>query len=162
MTITSLPSTSLPPGYVLVTSPPSVEAYLRLRQDTGLTPKNAEQASKALAGSWYSIHVNFLHPLSADDSSALSASSETIAQARVIGDGGWYFHIVDVAVLPLHQRKGIADFMMQRLIEKIEAEAPERPYINLVADPPANRLYARHGFVETSSVGRKGVGMQRY
>jgi GNAT superfamily N-acetyltransferase len=139
---------SLPPGYILVTSPPSIEAYLKLRYDTGLTPKSAEQASKALAGSWYTIHLTY--------------ENKAIAQARVIGDGGWYFHIFDVAVLPEHQRKGLADFMMEHVITKIEQTAPGKPYINLVADPPADKLYARHGFVETSTVGRRGVGMQRY
>jgi ribosomal protein S18 acetylase RimI-like enzyme len=149
-------SRSLPQGYTLHTTPPPLEAYLRLRQDSGLTPKSAEQAEKALAGSWYTIHLTYSYP------SQTNRKDEVIAQARVIGDGGWYFHIVDIAVLPQHQRKGLADFMMEHLIQKIGKEAPGRPYINLIADPPANKLYERHGFVESSTVGRRGVGMQRY
>jgi len=31
---------------------------------------------------------------------------------RVIGDGGWYFHIVDMAVLPEHQRRGLGDAVL--------------------------------------------------
>jgi hypothetical protein len=27
---------------------------------------------------------------------------------RVIGDGGWYFHVVDMAVLPEHQRRDLS------------------------------------------------------
>lgn len=161
MSSTSPPSQtfpkSLPEGYALIPSPPPVPVYLNLRLTTGLTPKSAPQATKALAGSWYTIHITYSPP-------STSTTPEIVAQARVIGDGGWYFHIADVAVLPSHQRKEIADFMMQHLICKIEGEMEGvgRPYINLVADPPANRLYERHGFVETSSVGRRGVGMQRY
>jgi len=48
------------------------------------------------------------------------------------------------------------------LIQKIETEALDKPYINLIADLPADKLYERHGFVETSTVGQSGVGMQRY
>jgi ribosomal protein S18 acetylase RimI-like enzyme len=157
------PSTSrtLPPGYTLITSPPSLEAYLKLRTNTGLTPKSAEQASKALAGSWYTTHIAYQN-LSSSEQDQADREPQVVAQARIIGDGGWYFHIVDVAVLPSHQRKGLADFMMDHLIAKIEQEAPGNPYINLIADPPANKLYARHGFVETSTVGRRGIGMQRY
>ena len=81
---------------------------------------------------------------------------------RIIGDGGWYFHVADMAVLPDHQKKGLGDYILAKLLEEVESKAPGRPYINLIADPPGVKLYARHGFVETSTVGRKGIGMQRY
>jgi GNAT superfamily N-acetyltransferase len=81
---------------------------------------------------------------------------------RVIGDGGWYFHIADMAVLPDHQRKGLGDHILGALLDKIYREAPPKPYINLIADPPGKKLYARHGFTETATTGRGGVGMQKY
>lgn len=80
---------------------------------------------------------------------------------RVIGDGGWYFHIVDMAVLPDHQRTGLGDFIMAKVLEEIEAKAPDGPYINLLADPPGMKLYRRHGFVESAGVGSGSIGMQR-
>jgi len=56
---------------------------------------------------------------------------------RIIGDGGWYFHIADMGVLPDHQRKGLGDVIMKTLLAKIRSEAPEgKPYVNLFADPP--------------------------
>jgi GNAT superfamily N-acetyltransferase len=69
---------------------------------------------------------------------------------RVIGDGGWYFHIVDMAVLPEHQGRGLGSIVLSRLVDTITAEAPSDAYVTLLADPPGRRLYARHGFVETA------------
>jgi ribosomal protein S18 acetylase RimI-like enzyme len=75
---------------------------------------------------------------------------------RVIGDGGWYFHIVDIAVLPEHQRCGLATVVLRYLLEEIRARAPRGAYVSLLADAPARRLYARHGFVESAP---ESVGM---
>ncbi len=69
---------------------------------------------------------------------------------RVLGDGGWYFHVVDMAVLPDHQRRGIGDAVLTALLDRIRAAAPPGATVNLLADPPGRRLYARHGFAETA------------
>ena len=76
---------------------------------------------------------------------------------RVIGDGGWYFHIADMAVLPEHQHRGIGDALLNSLIECIRRAAPSEPCITLLADRPGQQLYARHGFVPTApnSIGMK-------
>ena len=69
---------------------------------------------------------------------------------RVIGDGGWYFHVVDMAVLPDHQRRGLGSAVLTYLLEQIRARAPKGAFVSLLADPPGRRLYARHGFVESA------------
>lgn len=69
---------------------------------------------------------------------------------RVISDGGWYFHVVDIAVLPEHQRKGLGDLIMTAIMDRIRQEAPPGAYVNLLADPPGRKLYQKHGFVETA------------
>jgi GNAT superfamily N-acetyltransferase len=69
---------------------------------------------------------------------------------RVIGDGGWCFHVVDMAVLPDHQRRGLGDAVLSWLLDRIRRAAPPGAYVTLMADPPGRRLYARHGFVETA------------
>ena len=143
---------ALPDGYVYKASPPPLDDYVNLRIVTGLTPKTAEQGRRALAGSWCTCHI-----IREGQSGA-----QVVGMGRIIGDGGWYFHVADMAVHPDHQKKGLGDFILGKLIERIEAEAPDTPYINLIADPPGVKLYARHGFEETSTVGRRGIGMQRY
>ena len=69
---------------------------------------------------------------------------------RVIGDGGWYFHVVDMAVLPDHQRRGLGSAVLTYLLEQIRAGAPKGAFVSLLADPPGRRLYARHGFAESA------------
>jgi ribosomal protein S18 acetylase RimI-like enzyme len=73
---------------------------------------------------------------------------------RVIGDGGCFFQLVDMAVLPEHQRRGIGDTVLAHLLDRIRGAAPGA-YVSLLADRPGRRLYAKHGFRETapSSIG---------
>jgi len=82
---------------------------------------------------------------------------------RVIGDGGWYFLIADMAVLPDHQKKGLGGVILRRLLDQIKQKVVEvakedkdlgneslQAYVTLGADEPGRRLYAAHGFVETA------------
>jgi GNAT superfamily N-acetyltransferase len=80
----------------------------------------------------------------------VEATGEPVAMGRVIGDGGWYFHVVDMAVLPDHQRQGPGDRILTTLLAEIRERAPSGAYVSLMADPPGRRLYSRHGFVETA------------
>jgi len=130
----------LPDGYSLHQSPPSVPDYLELRQSTGLTPVNRAQAEVALANSWYGVYITHV------------PSSTTVAMGRIIGDGGWYFCIADMAVLPDHQRKGLGDHILTRLMDRIREKAPKGApgaHVDLFADVPGRRLYERHGFRDT-------------
>jgi GNAT superfamily N-acetyltransferase len=128
----------------LVEGPPSLADYLSLRERSGLSPKTQQQGESAIRGSWWAVHV-------------VEAAGVTVGMGRIIGDGEWYFHIVDMAVLPEHQRQGIGDAILTALIERIRRHAPPEPYITLLADEPRRRLYARHGFVPTApnSIGMK-------
>ena len=42
------------------------------------------------------------------DGYALVEGCPTVGMGRVIGDGGWYFHVVDMAVLPTTSAAGSA------------------------------------------------------
>ena len=124
-------------SYRLLTGTPPIEDYLRLRIESGLSPKTAEQAEAGLPGSWAACHV-------------VHERGEVVGMGRVIGDGGWYFHVIDMAVLPVHQRQGIGDAVLAALLDRVREAAPPGAFVNLLADPPGRKLYARHGFVETA------------
>lgn len=128
---------ALPDRYELLLTAPPVDAYVALRVEAGLSPKTHAQASAALAGTWFACHVRE------------RATAQVVAMGRVIGDGGWYFHIADIATLPDHQGNGLGRAVMDVLIAHVRAQAPAHPYITLLADPPGRRLYERLGFVET-------------
>jgi GNAT superfamily N-acetyltransferase len=125
---------------------PSVADYRRLRAASGLSPKSPAQAGAALLGTWFGVHV------------VDSADGVTVAMGRIVGDGGWYFQIADMAVLPDHQRRGLGARVLEALLAKIEEDAPPDPYVTLMADPPGRVLYARYGFVESAP---HSIGMVR-
>ena len=135
-----------PDDYRLVDGPPSAEDYLALRVRAGLTPRRPEQAHAAVGGSWAAVHV-------LDE-----RTGATVGMGRVIGDGGWYFHVVDMAVLPEHQRRGLGDAILTALLDRIRDGAPAGAYVNLLADPPGRKLYERHGFAATAP---RSIGMAR-
>ncbi len=125
-------------GLSVVDGPPALEDYLRLRAESGLSPKTREQAEAGAHGAWAACHVVDVE------------SGETVGMGRVLGDGGWYFHVVDMAVLPAYQRRGIGAAVLQTLLDRIAEQAPPNPYVTLMADVPGRPLYARFGFVETA------------
>lgn len=116
---------------------------MTLRREAGLTPRTAAQTEAALHGSWAALHVVDEH-------------DQAVGMGRVIGDGGWYFHIIDMAVLPDHQRRGIGDAILGWLLARIDQVAPPGAYVSLLADEPGRRLYERHGFEPTAP---RSIGM---
>jgi GNAT superfamily N-acetyltransferase len=104
------------------------------------------QAEAVLAGSWAAVHVLY------------EVEAKTVGMGRLPGDGDWYFHVADMAVLPEYQRRGLGDVILTVLLERIRREAPAGAHVNLLADPPGRRLYARHGFAPTAP---DSIGMAR-
>jgi ribosomal protein S18 acetylase RimI-like enzyme len=121
---------------------PKANEYRMLRKISGLSPKSAAAAESGLPNSLFAVCVR--------DNGTL------VGMGRVIGDGGLNFDIVDVAVHPDCQRRGLGTKIMQRLMEFIEAEAPDSAYVSLLADDFAPQLYQRFGFEFTAP---RTVGM---
>ena len=124
------------PDYDLTLSPPPLADYLRLRADSGLSPVTEAQGEPPLVNSWAWVHVRH------------RASGEVVAMGRVIGDGGWYFHVIDMAVLPPHQGRGIGSAVLRALLDHIHRDAPPGAYVSLMADEPGRPLYERHVFAD--------------
>jgi len=96
-----------------------------------------EQATAAITGSWTFRHV-------------LDPDGNVVGMGRIVGDGGWYFLIADMATLPAHQGRGIGSAILDSLLEQIRTDAPPGAYITLTADPPGRRLYETRGFVDVA------------
>ncbi|KAF5358750.1 hypothetical protein D9758_008592 [Tetrapyrgos nigripes] len=159
---------TLPPSYTLREGYPPVTDYLHLRKASGLTPKTSAQASAAINGSWSGCFITYEAPKNpseseSDRSTSTASNPVPIAMGRIIGDGGWYFHIVDMAVLPEHQRRGLGDIILKALLKKIWESVPKddggKPYITLFADVPGRKLYERNGFVDAMP---RSMGMKLY
>lgn len=127
--------------YALTAETPTLEDYLRLRIVSGLTPKSEAAAIAGLPGTWFAVVVRH--------------GGRVVAMGRIIGDGGLFFQICDMAVEPDHQGRGLGQAIMMALMDKLRADA-RGAYVSLIADGEANRLYARHGFAPTTP---KSIGM---
>ncbi|EED23012.1 GNAT family N-acetyltransferase, putative [Talaromyces stipitatus ATCC 10500] len=148
----------LPPGYSLHIGYPPAEIYCNLRKTSGLAAVSLVQAQAVPKGSWYGCMIKYT-PSESSTENAIETKPEIVAMGRIISDGGWYFVIADMAVLPSHQRKGLGDYVLKQLIQRIRAEpvvadvlenGGPKPYVNLLADEPGRKLYERNGFVYTA------------
>ena len=133
----------IPAGYELTAETPSSEDYLRLRVAAGLSAKDPQGAVTGLANSWHSVMVR--------------RDGELVGMGRVIGDGGLFFMVVDIAVEPAHQGRGLGKAIMAALTDRLREAAPSRAHVALIADGEAHRLYVQYGFTLTAP---GGVGMQ--
>lgn len=133
-----------PSAYQLVPRTPTVDEHMRLRSAAGLSSYAREAVEKGLPGTVFAFVV--MH------------DNEAIGMGRVIGDGGCFFQVVDIAVDPKHQGQGLGKAIMAALTARIEAELPASAYVSLIADVPANRLYEQFGFRETAP---RSLGMAR-
>lgn len=110
---------------------PSVEDYLALRQEAGLSPMSIEGASAGLPNSVFAVTVY--------------AGEQLVGMGRVIGDGGCFFQVTDIAVKPSFQGQGLGKSIMQEIRTFLDS-VPEKAYISLIADGEAAKLYAKYGF----------------
>ena len=124
------------PVYSTVARTPSVEEYLHLRAVAGLSTFSEEAAILGLKGTVFAAVV--LH------------EDTAIGMGRLIGDGGCFFQVVDIAVDPQYQGRGLGKVIMKTIMHYVNTELPASAYVSLIADVPANKLYEQFGFQETA------------
>jgi GNAT superfamily N-acetyltransferase len=129
-------------GYTVLPATPSVETYRHLRSASGLGAKTLEAATRGLPASLFAVQV--LH------------GGQAVGMGRVVGDGGCFYQVTDIAVLPQHQGRGLSKLIMQHIMAYLRANALPSAYVSLIADGPARDLYAQFGFVQTAPA---SVGM---
>ena len=82
---------------------PDAGDYCRLRSAAGMSPKTLEAARKGLPNTLYGV--------------SLQREGEVIGMGRIIGDGGCFYTVVDVAVAPPYQGQGLGKRIMKALDE---------------------------------------------
>lgn len=108
----------------------SIDDFIRLRRISGLTPRPRNAAEKGLPNSLYGVTV--------------SSGTASVGMGRVVGDGALNFEIVDIAVDPEHQGKGVGRLIMTSIMGYLKSEAPVGACITLMADVP--EFYEKFGF----------------
>ena len=129
-------------NYLSVAAIPDVLTYCHLRQAAGLSGKTEEAAARGLPASLFAVQIML--------------GEQTVGMGRVIGDGGCFYQVVDIAVLPEHQGKGLGKMIMREIMQYLNQHAPKSAYVSLIADGQAQDLYAQFGFNHTAP---RSVGM---
>ncbi|MHA6203198.1 GNAT family N-acetyltransferase [Dyella soli] len=111
---------------------PAADEYRALRSAAGLSAMSAEAAATGLPASWCSVCVR--------------EGDELIGMGRVVGDGGLFLFVVDIAVAPAWQGQGWGRRIMQALMDEVHARAPSRAMIGLIAEGTAFEFYQQFGF----------------
>ena len=130
-------------SFTLHTRTPDIDTYRHLRREAGLSPKTTEAAAIGLPNSLFAVQV--------------FDGEIVVGMGRVIGDGGLFFQVVDIAVLPAYQGQGLGKQIMAAISDWLRANVPESGFVSLLADGEADKLYAQHGFVLTAPA---SVGMR--
>jgi ribosomal protein S18 acetylase RimI-like enzyme len=124
-------------GFVLVERNPTLEEYQGLRRAAGWLDVETEAIETGLQNSLFSVCVIL--------------KNKVIGCGRVIGDGGIYFYIQDVIVLPEFQGKGIGRRIMDAIMEYLKSHARNGAFIGLMAAKGVSKFYERYGFKRRAS-----------
>tara|TARA_R110002020_G_scaffold276698_1_gene491998 strand:- start:640 stop:1098 length:459 start_codon:yes stop_codon:yes gene_type:complete len=132
-------------GYDFHDETPTIDDFRRLRKVSGLSEKSLEAARIALPNTLFAVVVRH--------------DGRAVGMGRVVGDGGCHMQIVDMAVEPQHQGKGIGKAIFARLQAWLTRTVPDTAYVSLIADGDARHLYAKFGF---EPVMPASIGMARF
>lgn len=130
--------------YTVSVEIPSIEDYCRLRRISGLTPRSEKAAAAGLPNTVVGAVIRH--------------GDHVVGMGRVIGDGLCY-QVVDIAVDPDHQGRGLGKAIMSSLMQELRKHAPAEAYVSLIADGNARHLYAQYGFEPTAPA---SIGMAQW
>lgn len=112
---------------------PTPQEYCDLRVLAGLQPRTLEAATIGMANSPFAVCLR-------------DQSGRLIGMGRLIGDGGCFAQVTDIAVDPAHQGQGLGTKIMGELTAFAKTRLPQSCWISLFADGEAHHLYRKFGF----------------
>lgn len=123
---------------------PSAKDYISLRLKTNMGTKDIEKAEIALNNSLFII--------------SLWEDNKMVGFGRIVGDEGITYVVSDIMVDPDYQGKGLGKIIMQEIDLYFKENTDEYAYVCLIANKPADRLYAQYDF---EYVAPQSCGMKR-
>lgn len=128
-------------GVELIERFPGVDDYRRMRLLTGLSGKSEAASIRSLANTTYGV--------------SLLRDGKVVGMGRIVGDDGCFHFVVDIAVDPELQGRGLGKRIMHALDAWLRANALPTAHVSLFADGDAKHLYEQYGFAQSA----KSVGM---
>lgn len=126
---------ALPAEYALRERLPTAEEFVSLRDAAGMAARSREGVEAGLPNSVYGVVVEH------------EPTGAVVGMGRIVGDGGTVYTLSDVAVRPAHQGQGLGTRIVDALVAYLEANAPPRAYVSLMAD--VDGFYEQWDFEET-------------
>ncbi len=111
---------------------PTTFEYLNLRNSANWRDVDNKLAEEALNNSIFSA--------------VAIDNDKVVGMGRVIGDGGLYFYIQDLIVLPDYQHKGIGKQLMKELMDYINDKANDGAFVGLMSAKGYEEFYKPFGF----------------
>lgn len=112
---------------------PQNQEYMDLKAVTGLPEVEISAIATALNRSVLSL-------LARDDNDRL------IGMGRVVGDGAFYFQLVDIMVAASHLDQGVEEMIVSELLSRLAKIAPSGAEVTVITDVPGIKLYQHAGF----------------
>lgn len=128
-------------GVELVERFPGVDDYRRMRALTGLSEKSQAASVRSLANTTHGV--------------SLLRDGKVVGMGRIVGDDACFHFVVDIAVDPELQGRGLGKRIMDALDAWLRANALPTAHVSLFADGDAKHLYGKYGFRQSA----KSVGM---
>jgi ribosomal protein S18 acetylase RimI-like enzyme len=119
-------------AYEVVERAPSVEEFRQLRAPAAGGEMSDKALAAGLASALYSCVV--VH------------DGNVVACGRVIGDGGMYFYVQDVIVLPEYHGRGLGVKVMDSVLAYLQRVARPGAFVGLMDADNAEGFYERYGF----------------
>ena len=132
--------------YTIIERTPTVNEYNDVRLRAGLTIKDELAAQRGLSNTLFAICV--VH------------NESVVGIGRVIGDGGLFYDIVDVAVVAEHQQRGVGKMIMDGLMGYIDVNARPSSLVCLMANKGLAPFYEKYGF-KVREADRPGMIIRR-
>lgn len=119
-------------SYQIIERVPAVGEYLALREAVGWGRLDERLAEQGLAGALFTVCA--LH------------EGTVVGCARVVGDGGLYFYLQDVIVLPRFQGTGLGRRLMEPILRYLDEHARPGSFVGLMAAEGVSDFYRQFGF----------------
>lgn len=119
-------------GYDVVERAPTVAEYQLLRRAVGWGEMTDGGVAEGLSKALFSV--------------VLELDGRAVGCGRIVGDGGLYFYLQDVIVLPEHQGRGQGAAIMDALMAYLERTCRPGAFVGLMAAVGVAPFYERYGF----------------
>jgi len=116
---------------------PTPQEYAQLREAVHWSKLDLKAIEQGLQNSIFSVCATY--------------EQKVIGCGRVIGDGGIYFYIQDIIVIPDFQKRGIGKFIMNEIMKYLNKNAAENAFIGLMSAKGVMGFYEKYGFEERPS-----------